>query len=227
MNIFALDDNPRIAAQQHLDKHVVKMIIEYAQLLSTAHRMLDGTPTTFTLPDGKKQVISLLEGETAHLRTKVDGGYMLLGTLENVPIKKTQKYQVTNPFCYSASHQNHPCAIWTRKSHENYNWLFQLFEECSHEYTHRYGKEHKTYVDLKHFLRDHPRNIPIGPRTPFPLAMGDEFKVPNDPIASYKNYYLGPKAAFARWTNRTTPDWFKTGTKDFNASHFERTRQLA
>jgi hypothetical protein len=26
----------------HLDKHVVKMIIEYAQLMSTAHRVLDG-----------------------------------------------------------------------------------------------------------------------------------------------------------------------------------------
>lgn len=27
----------------HCDKHVVKMIVEYAQLLSTAHRVLDGT----------------------------------------------------------------------------------------------------------------------------------------------------------------------------------------
>ena len=28
----------------HCDKHVVKMIIEYAQLMSTAHRVLDGDP---------------------------------------------------------------------------------------------------------------------------------------------------------------------------------------
>lgn len=42
MNIFYLDRNPKTAAEMHLDKHVVKMIIEYAQLLSTAHRMLDG-----------------------------------------------------------------------------------------------------------------------------------------------------------------------------------------
>jgi len=42
MNIFYLDDNPKICAQYHCDKHVVKMIIEYAQLMSTAHRMLDG-----------------------------------------------------------------------------------------------------------------------------------------------------------------------------------------
>jgi hypothetical protein len=33
---------PRVCADMHCDKHVVKMIIEYAQILSTAHRVLDG-----------------------------------------------------------------------------------------------------------------------------------------------------------------------------------------
>ena len=43
MNIFYLHEDPVRSAQLHCDKHVVKMIIEYAQMLSTAHRMLDGT----------------------------------------------------------------------------------------------------------------------------------------------------------------------------------------
>ena len=38
MNIFVLDKNPRIAAQMHCDTHCVKMILETAQMLSTAHR---------------------------------------------------------------------------------------------------------------------------------------------------------------------------------------------
>ena len=42
MNIFFLDKDPRECARQHCDKHVVKMVIETAQLLSTAHRLLDG-----------------------------------------------------------------------------------------------------------------------------------------------------------------------------------------
>ena len=42
MNIFYLNYNPTICAQEHCDKHCVKMIVEYAQLLSTAHRVLDG-----------------------------------------------------------------------------------------------------------------------------------------------------------------------------------------
>ena len=42
MNIFYLDKNPKIAAQMMCDKHVVKMILESAQMLCTAHRVLDG-----------------------------------------------------------------------------------------------------------------------------------------------------------------------------------------
>lgn len=42
MNIFYLDQNPIRAAAYHCDKHCVKMVLETAQLLSTAHRELDG-----------------------------------------------------------------------------------------------------------------------------------------------------------------------------------------
>ena len=42
MNIFYLHADPVTAAQMQCDKHVVKMILESAQLLSTAHRVLDG-----------------------------------------------------------------------------------------------------------------------------------------------------------------------------------------
>lgn len=41
MNIFALDKEPATAAAYHCDKHVVKMILETAQLLCTAHTVLD------------------------------------------------------------------------------------------------------------------------------------------------------------------------------------------
>lgn len=50
MNIFYVDRNANSAAQALVDKHVVKMVLETAQLLSTAHRVLDGDP----LPDGRE-----------------------------------------------------------------------------------------------------------------------------------------------------------------------------
>ena len=37
MNIFILDENPHVCATQMCDKHVVKMILETAQMLCSAH----------------------------------------------------------------------------------------------------------------------------------------------------------------------------------------------
>jgi len=41
MNIFVLDKDTSVCAKYHCDKHVVKMIVETAQILSTAHYVLD------------------------------------------------------------------------------------------------------------------------------------------------------------------------------------------
>ena len=54
MNIFYLDPDPKACAEMHCDKHVVKMIIEYAQLMSTAHRMIDGDEYTDLSINGRK-----------------------------------------------------------------------------------------------------------------------------------------------------------------------------
>jgi hypothetical protein len=40
MNIFYTNRDPVQCAKDHCDKHCVKMILEYGQLLSTAHRLL-------------------------------------------------------------------------------------------------------------------------------------------------------------------------------------------
>ena len=61
MNIFfllKLDSETNVWAKEcarlHVDKHVVKMILEYAQLLSTGHRVLDGEE--FIDDSGKRKV---------------------------------------------------------------------------------------------------------------------------------------------------------------------------
>lgn len=41
MNIFVLDNDTKKCAVYHNDKHVVKMILEYAQLLCGAHHMTE------------------------------------------------------------------------------------------------------------------------------------------------------------------------------------------
>ena len=147
MNIFYLDNDPMVCAQMHVDKHVVKMILEYAQLLSTAHRVLDGTECTVLSKTGrKKKVFALPDVEYDSL-------------------------------LYGATHINHPSAKWVRHSSNNYRWLYRLFAELCAEYTYRYGKVHLTDTKLKNLLKNLPKNIPIGDFCPPWRAMPDEFKV--------------------------------------------------
>ena len=76
MNIFYLDEDPVKCAEMHCDKHIVKMIIEYAQLMSTAHRMLDGEHyidassgrriQRWRLQDGDMDAVVYKAGHTGH-----------------------------------------------------------------------------------------------------------------------------------------------------------------
>ena len=47
MNIFLLDTDTRKCAQYHCDKHVVKMILETAQLLCGVHHVTNQVPTNY------------------------------------------------------------------------------------------------------------------------------------------------------------------------------------
>jgi hypothetical protein len=57
MNLFYLSDSPDECAQFHCNKHVVKMILEYAQMLSVAHRVMDGHQKPWRLPDEREATL--------------------------------------------------------------------------------------------------------------------------------------------------------------------------
>jgi hypothetical protein len=50
MNIFFIDLDPETAARMHLDKHVVKMILEHMQLLCTTHHVCGSLNKEFVPP---------------------------------------------------------------------------------------------------------------------------------------------------------------------------------
>ena len=56
MNIFYLEHDVKDCAKMHVNKHCLKMILEYAQLLSTAHRVLDGIQSIGVSKNGRKQI---------------------------------------------------------------------------------------------------------------------------------------------------------------------------
>jgi len=57
MNLFILHEDPVIAAQMQCDKHIPKMVVESGQMLSTAHRVLDGILDRRPSKSGKTNVV--------------------------------------------------------------------------------------------------------------------------------------------------------------------------
>lgn len=178
MNIFYLDKDPKVCAQYHLDKHVVKMIVEYAQLMSTAHRVLDG-----------KEYYDLSKNGRRVKRYKLPDVYL-------------------DRVIYKACHINHPSAVWTRASDQNYKWLFKLWNELCKEYTYRYKKQHATFMKLAVDLVKTPSNIPISEFTQPTPAMPDYCKH-EDSLIAYRKYYINEKMYMAKYTGRELPTWLE------------------
>ena len=180
MNIFYLSTDIKKCAEYHTDKHTVKMILEYSQLLSTAHRVIDGYPYVKFSQSGRRNTAYRLANE--EMNTKL----------------------------YSATHINHPSAVWVRQSAENYMWLCSLLDELCREYTYRYGKIHKIerdglldilYTTIPKFI---PRDKSFTEPTP---AMDTQYIIKGDSIASYRNYYKNGKKHLHSWKNRNVPEF--------------------
>ncbi len=192
MNVFFLDPDPKICAEMHISKHVVKMIIEYAQLMSTAHRVLDGTEYTDLTANGRRIK-----------RWRMDDPFM-------------------ESTLYKASHINHPSAIWCRENKQNYLYLHRLWHHLLQEYTYRYGRKHECeklgaalYLRPEN-IKDGEFFAPT-PAMPPELKIIAENPMPGrkyDSLKSYHNYYIKDKIRFASWkgkvNSRSIPDWFQT-----------------
>ena len=175
MNIFFLDKNPVVAASYHCDKHVTKMVVEYAQLMCTAHRIVDGVPYDTKNKRGHKLTRWRLSDDREHK-------------------------------LYLAAHYKHPSNIWVRSSSQHYDWLYKLFDALCAEFTKRYGKFHKTDLDLREYLERKPTNLQDNGFVDPPLAMPDKCKL-NKAIPSYRNFYATEKRRFATWKIKK-PDWY-------------------
>ena len=180
MNVFYLSEDPKTCAEMHCDTHASKMCVEYAQLLSTAHRVIDG---------------ELWYGRT------INGRKIARYFLEDGEMNST---------LYKASHINHPSNKWLRESQDNYEWLYEMWVNLCDEFKYRYGKQHKSYVDLELYLMLPPQKIGGGGFTqPTPAMQAfPECIVEGDSITSYRNYYWEAKRDFAKWTKRDKPEWW-------------------
>jgi len=186
MNIFYLDRCPVKSAEMSCDKHVVKMILESAQLLCTVHRVSDGIEYYDKTAKGRK--IKRWKHPNSNLETTL----------------------------YKAGWLKHPSTQWLFESPFNYVWLYEHMMALNEEYKKRYNHkdDHITIQKLGEVLKSLPTNFKnedAWETEPSP-AMPEYCKVKGDAVASYRKYYIMEKRRFATWkTPATIPDWYVKG----------------
>jgi len=182
MNIFVLDRDPVLAAKYHCNKHVVKMILESAQMMCSTHW------------------VSFLAQQHLDLKSFKRVRDAQAWLYDNMPEDQQPPWKM--------SHVNHPCSVWTRVSLENYQWHSRLGLALCEEYTQRYNKVHKAEA-VHRWLQQNLPSIPKQGLQPHAVCMPEECKIPNDVVASYQKYYNQRKSHFAVWEPRAiTPAWF-------------------
>ena len=78
MNIFYISTCPSEAAKMLVNRHVVSQIKESTQLLSTAHRILDGKMVIIPNKNGRKMKRWILDDSTKDAKTAPTEGVCFL-----------------------------------------------------------------------------------------------------------------------------------------------------
>jgi len=71
----------------------------------------------------------------------------------------------------------------------------------------RYGKIHAS-VSVINYLAENKPELPNIGLTRFHMCMPDEFKIGDDPVLSYRNFYIKDKSRFAKWKLGNIPEWY-------------------
>jgi hypothetical protein len=109
---------------------------------------------------------------------------------------------------YKSTHVKHPCVQWAGMSYANLQWLKRLARALNREYRYRYRKsQDHSSIDVL----DQIDGIKFASQglTEFPQAMPEQYRVPGDPVQAYRNFYVGEKLSFARWSRRRQPLWIE------------------
>lgn len=180
MNIFYLSAYPDQCAEMHNNSHCSKMIIEYAQLMSTAHRVLDGEMYYGLTKNGRKIRRWKLNSELEHILYKASH----INHPSGIWVRQSRKNYL---WLYE---------LWT-----------ELNKEFMYRYDH--DKSHESYRKLEDALWRPPMNISCGKWTEPTPAMPDDVKNESS-LVSYRNYYIKYKQHLAKWKKREEPHWYVT-----------------
>lgn len=179
MNIFYLDKDPKCAAQYHCDKHVIKMILESAQLLSTAHRVLDGELGHY-ISLGNRKIKQ-----------------WTLSDWRETALYKTAHYNHPCAVWVRTNSENYK---WL------YALFCELCVEYRNRYNKTHLSEEKLADALSYLPDKIPKAAFTDP--PQAMDLYPQCKVPGDTVQAYRNYYKEIKSEIAEWRYSPKPYWY-------------------
>lgn len=182
MNIFVTDKDPVVAAQNQCDKLLIKMILEQAQLLCTAHRMLAG-----------QEYSDVISG---HRKT----AWILHDIVADSVLYRATHHNHPCSMWIRASDDNYK---W------GYQHFVAMCDEYTHRYNKVHKSDTRLRQILADFpnaitLGPLVKFVKCMGASPESLAI-------EDPIEAYRHFYQTKQTRFKMiWTNREKPEWFKT-----------------
>ena len=193
MNIFALSADPVKAAEQMIDKHVIKMPTETCQMLHTNIVYMQ-----YIEQHGKEPQLKDLKA--FHQAT---GSKLMKPAMLNHP----------STIWARQSRQNFD---WL------YEHGLALCQEYTHRYGKSHGSFDRILDVNIHAKLTYRHGYPHSGLTPVTIAMDDSFRIDLDKysqrnpnwsgwdfvIASYRHYYLEGKWRIADWRKNRRPEWF-------------------
>lgn len=201
MNIFVLHNSPDKIPALMYDKHVGKMILESAQMLSNVFYFnytgkVYINPGFYQYSGGDKKLQKILDTyDNIRISYKFNTKITVLHS-------DGKQYEI-----YAPAHINHPCSQWVRNSMANCLWLikhaYALNKECikrGFPFTKRNPNGEHSSLKVVHAVNAFlPYDLKFNYvyQTPFALAMDEEYMSDNA-VRSYRNYYLNEKQNIAK-----------------------------
>mgnify|MGYP003309269594 CR=1 FL=1 len=104
MNIFHLHKNPEICASYHCDKHVVKMILETGQMLSTAYQRHCGLDEQLYKPAYPKHPMTIWVGDN---RDNINWAYQNANCIGQEYFKRFNKIHKSSKVLLNIAFNDH------------------------------------------------------------------------------------------------------------------------
>lgn len=186
MNILVLDEEPVVCAEYYADRDIAKKIIEYAELATMAHLLLDGKPAAasrlgINIPTGGRRFYHCMAASWVRASS---GNYLWLHALTMALVD-----QMHQRFGFRA-------AFTDKDASREFGRFRAKFGEVPYE-------------DALREMHKLPLNITKAPLQRFVFSVPSNCRRGIDAVAAYRAYYCNHYDDPVWTPPAKTPEWYK------------------